>query len=166
MELWDILDENFNKTGRTVERGKPMKPGEYHLVVHIWIKNSKGEYLIQKRTANKTYPLMWDTTGGSAITGDDSLTAALREVKEEMGIDLSPGNGKLLYRIKRKHFDSPDFVDVWLFNENIDIDRLIFQPDEVCDAMWAGQEKILAMIDEGIFVDVYTYLDELFNNKK
>jgi hypothetical protein len=27
MELWDILDENGNRTGRYVERGKPMKPG-------------------------------------------------------------------------------------------------------------------------------------------
>ena len=62
MELWDILDGNGNKTGKTVERGKTMRQDEYHLSVHIWIKNSNGEFLITKRTANKKIlPNMWAT---------------------------------------------------------------------------------------------------------
>jgi isopentenyldiphosphate isomerase len=162
-ELWDILDVNRNKTGRTVERGKPMKPDEYHLVVHVWIKNSKDEYLITKRTANKPYPLMWETTGGSAITGDDSLSAALREVKEEIGINIPTGKGKVFLSLTRQHDDCPDILDVWLFeNIDIDINELTFQPEEVCDAKWAAPEQILNMIDEGVFVNVFTYLDELF----
>jgi predicted N-acetyltransferase YhbS len=40
-ELWDVYDKNRNKTGKIVERGKPMSQDEYHLVVEIWIKNSK-----------------------------------------------------------------------------------------------------------------------------
>jgi 8-oxo-dGTP pyrophosphatase MutT (NUDIX family) len=162
-ELWDILDENRNKTGRTVERGKPMKQNEFHLVVHVWIKNDKGEYLIQKRTANKSFPLMWDITGGSAVTGDDSLSAALREVKEEIGIDLLPENGNLLFSLKRQNADFPDIVDVWLFKNNTDIKKLIFHPDEVCGAKWASPEKIYSMIKNGEFVNVLTYLDELFD---
>ena len=162
LELWDILDENGNKTGKTIERGKPTKKGEYNLVVHVWIQNSEGEYLIQKRAANKTYSLLWAATGGHAITGDDSLRAALREVKEELGLDLSPDNGVRLFRIKRDYFDNPDFLDVWLFKENVDINSLTFHPDEVCGAMWAKSEDILTMIDEGLFVKEYTYLNELF----
>ena len=49
IELWDILDENGNITGRLHERGKPMVEGDYHLVVHVWIMNHKGEFLISKR---------------------------------------------------------------------------------------------------------------------
>ena len=41
-ELWDILDENGNKTGRLHERGKPMNKGEYHLEVSVWIENDNG----------------------------------------------------------------------------------------------------------------------------
>ncbi len=163
-ELWDILDENGNPTGRTVERGKPMKPDEYHLVVHVWIKNDKGEYLITKRTPNKPAPNMWETTGGSAITGDSSLQAALREVREEIGIELNPANGKCLFKLKRQHYDAPDFVDVWLFNENVNLDNIIMQPDEVNDAKWTEPKVILSMIENGKFVDVFTYLDELFEN--
>lgn len=163
-ELWDILDENGRLTGRTAERGKPMKDDEYHLVVHVWIKNDKGEYLITKRTSNKTYPNMWETTGGSAVTGDNSLQAALREVKEEIGIDLNPSNGRCLFRLKRQH-ETCDFVDVWLFNENIDLNKIVYQPDEVNDAKWAYPEEIILMIEKGEFVDVFTYLNELFSIK-
>lgn len=54
-ELWDVLDKNGEPTGKTVSRGfKGAFPkGKYHLVVHIWIKNSKGEFLIQKRSSFK-----------------------------------------------------------------------------------------------------------------
>lgn len=41
MEFWDILDRNGNKTGKTVERGKPMRQDEYHLVVQVWINQKK-----------------------------------------------------------------------------------------------------------------------------
>ncbi|MBX4269605.1 NUDIX hydrolase [Clostridium estertheticum] len=163
MELLDILDGNGEKTGKTVERGKPMGQDEYHLVVQIWIKNRHGEFLITKRTPNKTIlPNMWETTCGSAIIGDDSLKAALREVKEEIGINLSPANGKFLFRLKRQHFDFPDFVDVWLFKQEVDMTEVIYQPEEVCGAKWATLNQIQSMIESGEFADTFPYLEDLF----
>lgn len=154
MEFWDVYDEFRNKTGRTHQRGQEMASGDYHLVVHIWIKNKKGEYLISKRTPNKTFPLMWECSGGSAIVGDDSLQAALREVKEEIGIDLTPSNGSIIYTTKKDDY----FTDVWLFEEDININNVVYQVDEVCDAKYATKEQILKMIDDGIFIDHFTYL--------
>jgi len=43
MEIWDILDKNGNMTGKTITRGDNLRDGEYHLIVHIWIINGKGE---------------------------------------------------------------------------------------------------------------------------
>lgn len=162
MELWDIFDGNGNKTGETVNRGKTMRQDEYHLVVHIWIKNSNGEFIFTKRTSNKTFSNMWQTTGGSAIGGDDSLQAALREVKEEIGIDLSITNGKCLFRLKRQHHDFPDFVDVWLFKEEVDITKVVYQPEEVCGAKWATPNQIHSLIELGEFLDTFTYIEDLF----
>jgi len=89
MELLDILNENGNKTGRITERGKIIKKNEYTLVVNVWIKNNKGEFLITKRSPNKKMlPNMWEATCGAVVAGEDSLNAALREVKEEINIDL------------------------------------------------------------------------------
>lgn len=164
MELWDILDADGNKTGRTVERGHPMAQDEYHLVVHVWIVNSKGEFLISKRTPNKPFPNMWESGGGSATAGEDSLTAAIREVKEELGVTLDPKNGRLFRRYTRQHPDFPDIVDVWLFTQDVCLDQVVYQPGETNGAMLATKAKIDDMIEEGIFVgrNVYTYLDDLF----
>ena len=55
MELWDAYDENRKPLGYTVRREKfDSLNNEYHIVVHIWIKNSKGEYLIQNQQKART----------------------------------------------------------------------------------------------------------------
>ena len=163
-ELWDVLDEYCNKTGRLCERG-PMEQGEYHLVIHVWIMNEKGEFLISKRTSNKPFPNLWECTGGSAVAGDDSISTAIKEVKEELGITLDHKNGQLFKHYTR-HFEdgSGDFVDVWLFRQTADLSEVVFQIDETCDAMLANKDKINQMIDDGIFIgrDIFPYLDELF----
>lgn len=77
MERWDLRDGEGNPTGETMERGEHLKPGQYHLVVHIWIIDGQGRLLIQKRAAHlKLMPDIWAATGGSAVAGEDSHTAA------------------------------------------------------------------------------------------
>ena len=56
-EIWDVLDEHGNKTGRYTERGRKMATGDYHLVVHIWKYNNKGEWLIDKRAPTRVQAL-------------------------------------------------------------------------------------------------------------
>lgn len=156
-ELWDIYDENRNPVGRTHRRGDPMQEGDYHLVVHIWLQNHNGEFLLTKRTPNKGFPNMWECTGGSALAGDTSLSAALREVREETGLTVSPENGKCILSYKHKN----DFLDVWYFHQDFDIKNVIFQPNETCGAMYAGKGPLLQMKKDGMLVPFF-YLDELF----
>lgn len=166
-EIWDAYDENRNLTGKTIKRSefKSMN-NEYHIVVHIWIKNNNNEWLISKRTPNKHFPLLWECTGGSALAGENSLTAALREVKEEVGITLNKSSGMLYKTIKRTVYS--DFCDVWVFNHNCSIDEVVLQPRETCDAMWASADKIKELIKEGKFVplDHLKYVLELLGLKE
>ena len=172
-EYWDILDETGNKTGRLHKRGnikaldKPiMEAGEFHLVVHVWIVNGKGEILISKRTPNKPFPNMWECTGGSVVAGDDSLATAVKEVKEELGISLGPEEGQLFKRYKGvEENGSGYFVDVWIFRRAVDLDDIVFQEDETCGARLVTKEEINELIDEGSFVSryIFPYLDELFD---
>ena len=112
---------------------------------------------------------MWECTGGNAVTGDDSLTTALKETKEELGIILEPQNGRMI-----KHYlpcsigECRGLIDIWLFRQNIDISTVILAPDETCGAMWASRDKINQMIAEGTFATwgLFTYIDELFDEIK
>ena len=56
MEIFDIIDENGNPTGKTVERSIAHAEGIRHRTAHIWIirrKNGRTEILLQKRSRNK-----------------------------------------------------------------------------------------------------------------
>ena len=151
-ELWDILDENGNATGRVHERGKPMNAGEHHLEVNVWIENDNGEYLISQRSPNKSFPNIWECTGGNAVAGEDSLTTALKEVKEELGIILEPQNGRIIqHRLPCSTIGCQGLIDIWLFRQNVDILTVILAPDETSNAMWASRTEINRMISEGTF---------------
>lgn len=164
MEIWDVFDEERRPTGRTMERGTPMKPKDFHVVVHVWIQNSLNECLITKRTSDKeSFPGFWEATGGSALAGETSREAALREVKEETGIDLSGRPGGLFHSFRRGKDEGGEFVDVWLFTADFPVESVVFQEHETCGARWASWEKLREMMAEGIFIgkDIYPYFDEL-----
>lgn len=155
-ELWDIYDEQRNLTGRTHRRGDPLPPGAYHLVVHVWIRNSRGEFLLTKRSPNKGYPNMWESTGGSALSGDDSLAAAIREVREETGIILNPKNGAIVHQ-----YSGADYhTDVWLFCHDFDLDAVVLQKGETCDKMTASLDEIEALYNAGQLVP-FRYLHDV-----
>jgi 8-oxo-dGTP diphosphatase len=171
-ELWDIYNINRVRTGRTVDRAKMTEEiaremlarGEYHIVVNVWCKNPEGKFLISKRAPTKEYGLFWECTGGSAIAGEDSLTAAIREAKEELGVELDAKNGRLYKTIDRTPV-FPDFMDVWLFDLDMLIENVVLQDGETCDAMWATKEIILDMLDHGTFIPrhLIPYVDGLLN---
>ena len=102
MELFDIYDFDRNKTGETMERGTPVPKGFYRMVVHVCIFNSEGKMLIQRRQPFKrSWSGMWDlTVGGSSVAGDTSLTAAIRETSEEIGVKLAPEELKRVLTIQ------------------------------------------------------------------
>jgi len=165
-EVWDVLDADGNKTGRLHERGKPMATGDYHLCVHVWKHNGRGEWLIDKRTQKNPDDISggkWETTGGAAIAGDDSLTAALRETKEELGLDLDPAKGVLFRRFTREgYYEHTYLMDVWLFEHDCAIESNRFHERETCGAMWANSDKICELIwDSNFFSDVDLYFDEM-----
>ena len=86
MEKWDLYNAKREKSGITVCRGEIIPKGLYHLSVSVWIVNQQGQYLLSQRHPKKQYPLYWECTGGSVLSGETSLQGAIREVKEELGI--------------------------------------------------------------------------------
>lgn len=144
MERWDIFDEMGKATGKTVVRGNVrLLPGEYHLVVHIWVLTPGGRLMIQRRADDKELmPGEWAAIGGAAISGETSLQAAKRELFEEMGIPVCDREISLIRRIVRKN----SFVDVWLARANVSLDQLILQKSEVAEARWITPSALEQMV--------------------
>ena len=160
-EIWDLYDENRELLGKDHVRGEQLPIDGYHLVVHVWIRNSKGEYLIAQRSANRqTYPLMWECVDGSVIKGEDSLQGALREVKEEVGVDLLPEKGQvILSDIKKIEFGKVvnKIVDVWLFEYDGEVDLGNATTDEVAQVTWMTREQIKELFEHNMFVETLEY---------
>lgn len=149
MEIVDIYDGKKNKTGKTVERATKPESGEYRLSIHIWITNSNGDLLIQRRSANKKmFPNMWNETGGAASTGEDSETTCAREFEEELGVKPDMENAELIGSIKRKY----DYVDVWHITQDINLEDIHMQEDEVSEVKYVTIEELQKIIDNKEFV--------------
>ncbi len=161
-ETWDVLTEEGIPTGKTVFRGdNTLKSGEYHLVVHIWIVSSSGNFLIQRRAEKKKLmPGEWAATGGAAISGEDSFTAASRELEEELGIMSNPNTLKKLARIKRRN----SLLDVWFIMTDRPAEELVLQESEVAEARWVTKHNLEQMIASGSFHNYgKEYFDTVFN---
>ena len=163
MELWDIYDINMQKTGGTAVRGEKMADDEFHLVAHICIFNSKGEMLIQHRQPfKKGFSGLWDfSAAGSALAGEASRQAAQREIKEEIGIDITIESRPAFNISFQRGFD-----DFYLLEWDGDITTLQLQYEEVESVRWASRREILAMIADGTFVPYYPSLVNMIFDMK
>ncbi|MDE6764021.1 MAG: NUDIX domain-containing protein [Oscillospiraceae bacterium] len=161
MELWDVYDENRIKTGRTLERGnyKKIQKGDYRMVVHVCIFDSNGKMLIQQRQPFKrSWSGMWDlTVGGSAVSGDTSLSAAVRETSEEVGVTLAPDELRRVLTIQTECV----FDDIYVVQKDLDETALKLQTEEVAQVKWASADEIKAMIREKIFIPYHESLIDL-----
>lgn len=130
-------------------------------MVHVWIRNSKGEYLISQRSANRpTFPLVWECVDGSVIKGEDSLQGAVREAKEEVGVDLNPESGQVLFTKTRKIIEGKifnDILDVWLFEYDGEVNLSNATTDEVAQVAWMGRSQIKELFDANMFGDTLEY---------
>ena len=161
MELLDLYDENKNLTNLQISRGVKVPKGYYRLVVHICIFNEEGKMLIQKRTPNKKWPNKWDISVGGCVTArESSKLAAMREVKEEIGLDVDLSNVRCNFT-----FNFEDgFDDIYLLNiDNLDLTKLKLQKTEVSEVKWATCDEIIEMMKNDLFIPYYdSYIKMLF----
>lgn len=159
-EYWDIITAEGAPTGKRIKRSafNHLLQGEYHLVVHIWVKNSKGEYLIQRRSVDRE-PMSgeWAATGGSVLSGERSEQAAIRELKEELSITVKENELKYITRLVRKN----SIVDIWLVGVDVALECLELQKEEVMDAKWVTEAEFKDMISKGEF---HNYGKEYFKH--
>jgi 8-oxo-dGTP pyrophosphatase MutT (NUDIX family) len=163
-ELWDVYDGDGNVIdGRVSVRGRhDLRDGEYHLIVYVWIISDDGKIILSRRQKGRTFAGAWECTGGCVHQGENSLSAALREVKEELGAELDSNNGAFYCRYKRNYpKGARALCDVWVFRQNFSLEELIPQKDEVSEVRMVTRADLEKMIDAGEFKKRYPYLPDL-----
>ena len=152
MELLDVYNNNGERTGRIVERGAKdtsFTDGEHIAVAIIYIENDNNEFLIQKTSKQKGGN--YSSTGGHVNHNEEPIDTIKREVKEELGIDISKDNivdlGYLL-------FDFP-IRFVFYLRKNIDIKDIILQKEEVESVSYMSEDKLRDLIKKGLMHEAH-----------
>ena len=164
-EIWDIYDENKERTGRTMKRNDwNMKPGDFHLTVLGVVEDMQGRFLITKRVMTKAWaPGAWEISGGAAQAGEESLEAVKREILEETGIDVSDFEGGYRFTYKRVNPEEKDnyFVDVYRFKGQFTEADVKPQEAETDGFKLASADEIAELGKAGEFLH-YSSVKEVF----
>lgn len=145
VEFNDIYDENRCLTGRVHQRGTPWKPGEYGLVVCVWVYDGRGHLLLTRRAPGKSFAGTWENSGGAAKAGETSRSAIARELFEETGIRAEEAEFELLDSDR----DRNTFYDFYCLKRQVPLKDIVLLPGETDDVMWASFGKVHWMVRAG-----------------
>ncbi|MGD9901568.1 MAG: NUDIX domain-containing protein [Spirochaetales bacterium] len=176
-EYFDVLDSNGNKTGKVKLRKEVHRDGDWHKGAHIWLINEKGEILLQKRSAKKeSHPNMLSIScAGHLSAGDDSITGALREIKEELGLIINPKDLKFIKTIKTPAKNSLGFVnnefnDMYILKTSLPLSAMHFDEEEVSGLYFVTYKDFKDMVATNSkelvrFEEEFNILFALFDNE-
>lgn len=154
MEIFDLYNRQGEKLNKTMIRGMQNQAGEYHKVVHLWIRNSKGEYLIQQRNkSTDRFPYQWAPTAGAVKKGEKAIDACLREAKEEIGIDIISSELKEIYQVYVDDDYANFIIIVYLLEQDVSIDECLIDDIEVKAIRYASFQQIQELLNNQKFWD-------------
>lgn len=164
MEYLDVIDENGNLTGQKVERSTAHQKGLRHRVSHIWLfrhKEGNLQVLLQQRSSNtEVFPDCFDiSSAGHVAAGEDYQTAALRELKEELGIVASiqdlhfVTNRNITWdgQSNGKPYHDRHLAKVFLMFKDIDEEKIRFDTYEVQSVKWMNWKDCMDGVKKNTF---------------
>ncbi len=156
MDEWvDILDEDGNATGKSCLKSEAHAKGWFHPCVHIWFYTPNGEVLVQQRGAMKnTYPLLWDVSvAGHMAAGETAEDAAMREVAEEIGLQIQAADLMKVgvyksYNVHSKTLTDAEFLNTYIHPLSVSVDALVPQESEVAALKLISMEDFATALHE------------------
>lgn len=147
-ERIDVYDQNGTPTGKVVPKETPLKEGEYRMAVGIWIKDGRGRLFLTRRSMEKSYaPGKWENPAGHVQAGETPEHAVIRELREETGIAVLPEQLTFLGASRAWPYLGRDY-GVQL---EVELESVVFQKGETCDAKWVSFSEFTEMIKGGSF---------------
>ena len=144
MEYNDIYDKDRRPTGRVHVRGTKWNPGEYGMVVCVWVYDGKGKVLLTRRAKEKSYPGTWENSGGAVKAGETSRQAIARELWEETGIRVPEEEFELL----ETGMEGNTHFDYYCVRRDVPLSQIVLLPGETDDVQWATFEQVHTLIEE------------------
>lgn len=163
MEFFDIRNRDGSLTSEVKERTLVHRDGDIHGTSHVWIvrqdENGRCDLLLQKRSANKdAFPGCYDiSSAGHLPAGQDYLPSALREMKEELGIDAKEED-MIFLGIHEGYseeifYDAPfrnhEISHVYLYKKPVEISELKLQEEEVESVKWMDFFECYKEVEKG-----------------
>lgn len=170
MELIEIVDKDGNFTGQIIDKEEAHDKNLLHNEIAVFIINNKKEVLLQKRSANKRFsPNKWALCAGHVDAGESLESAALRELKEEVGIDISLKDLKPFVEREFTIRDSNSHITYFYYIKlNLDEKEFIIQKEELSEVKWFDIDKVIDMIktkdNSIVFKENRLYLFEQLKN--
>lgn len=152
-EILDIYTRDGKHLGiRTRGECHSDNPGYYHKPVWIWIVNDDGQLLVQKRSNNKKcFPGYWDIpSAGHLDAGESSIEGAIRETKEELGVDTKAED----YQYVGEYISDTtwELGQVYLLKMNMRAENMVLQEDEVEQVKWLSFNEFKNLLNSDSFV--------------
>ncbi|WP_297804345.1 NUDIX domain-containing protein [uncultured Polaribacter sp.] len=137
-ELIDIITSEGKPTGKTALKSEAHKNGWFHATVHIWLFTKDKKILLQKRAiTKKVFPGLWDiSVAGHVGAGEAILTAAKREIFEEIGLHIEEKNlikiGTRIHQVSHPNgIRDNEHHHVFIAELKTPVSKLTMQPEEV-----------------------------------
>ena len=174
-EMIDVLNENGIKTGEILPRSEIHKKGLWHRAIVVAIVNEKNEILLQQRSTNKDKnPGLWDiSVAGHISSGQDALSAATREINEEVSVNLGYNvevkEFRFMYSFRKQQVFSENFIENQFYDffilrqSGLNKESIKFQESEVQDIKFVTISELNELRNSGEIVEreeVYDVLNE------
>lgn len=161
MEFFDVVNKDRKPLNKILPRGCVLKENEFNVGVEVWILNNENNLLITQRSALKSHPLQWECPGGCCLAGEDSIQTAIREIKEEIGLNIS----NLDLTFLDTHLYKYQFVDIYTAKLNFSISDLTLQESEINDAKIVSFKQFIEMANSQAVVQSVLDRFDIIKNK-
>ena len=132
-DLFDIVNEHDEVIGQRPRR-EVHALALLHRAAHILVFNHAGEIFLQKRSMTKdNHPGVWDAScSGHVDAGEDYLTAARRELGEEIGLH-NPEQLEPLFKLTPCEDTGQEFIQIFRTQAE---GPFTLHPEEIDDGKW------------------------------
>ena len=110
--------------------------------IYLIIKNEKGEVLLQRRQGTKLWPGYLALPAGHIDEKEDAYEAAIREAKEELGIEISVEDIIDSFVVNRKNKSLPPYYDVYFELSSYQGEIRIAEPDKCSELVWCDRNHL------------------------